>query len=370
MRARKKISQILPYIMVVLILVLAIRYWDFLASQVFLLFRVSRSLILGIIIAYIVNILVNVYENKFLNAISGIQKYKRIISIIFALMTMILIIALILLMIIPQMHYAVITLVDKIPVFYNQFMEWIATYEGTEIYKIMEELLVENSFSVTDTTTMVKEFINWIGRGGASETWGALNSALGTMVDFFMGLIFALYILGGKENIAGQIKLVEKKFLSEELILKIDHILQVIDECFHNFIVGQCVEAVIIGTLCTIGMLIFRFPYALMTGVVVGATAIIPVLGAYIGMGVGFIMIFTESPIKALLFVVYLMILQQLENQFIYPKVVGTSIGLPGIWIFASVVIGSGLFGVTGILVFIPLVAAGYQLLREVVVET
>ena len=135
--------------------------------------------------------------------------------------------------------------------------------------------------------------------------------------------------------------------------------------CFRRFLVGQCTEAVILGLLCMAGMLLFRFPYATMVGALIGFTALIPVAGAYIGAGVGAFMIFTVSPVKALLFLVFIVVLQQLEGNLIYPKVVGSSIGLPGIWVLAAVTVGGGILGIFGMLLAVPLAAACYQMVRE-----
>ena len=137
------------------------------------------------------------------------------------------------------------------------------------------------------------------------------------------------------------------------------------DDCFHRYIVGQCTEAVILGVLCTVGMLIFRFPYAPMIGALIGFTALIPVAGAYIGAAVGAIMILTVSPLKALLFLVFIVVLQQLEGNLIYPKVVGKSIGLPAIWVLAAITVGGSLMGIAGMLISVPITAALYRLLKE-----
>ena len=141
--------------------------------------------------------------------------------------------------------------------------------------------------------------------------------------------------------------------------------LKVLNDCFHRYVVGQCVEAVIIGVLCMIGMFIFRFPYATMIGTLVGFTALVPIAGAYIGAVVGAFMILTVSPLQAVLFVVYLTVLQQLEGNLIYPRVVGTSLGLPGMWVLAAVTVGGGLYGILGMLIGVPLAAAAYRLLKE-----
>ncbi|MBQ8186804.1 MAG: AI-2E family transporter, partial [Clostridia bacterium] len=154
-------------------------------------------------------------------------------------------------------------------------------------------------------------------------------------------------------------------YLHTRLANRVRYVVRVIDGSFHSFIVGQCVEAVVLGCLCIIGMLIFRFPYATMIGCLVGFTALIPVAGAYIGAAVGAFMIFTVEPIQALFFVIFLVVLQQLEGTLIYPRVVGASIGLPGVWVLAAVTIGGGVLGVGGMLLGVPLAAAVYQLLRN-----
>ncbi len=364
MSFRCKIMRVLPYILVVFIFILVIKYWNTVISNFFKILSVSTPLIIGCVIAYILNILLSFYEEKFLNKITFLSKYKRILSLVMSVVTCVFILVMILLMIIPQMKYAITTLINKIPVFFDEFTKWLQTFEGNQISVFIENILSDYSIDKSNIIKNVENIIKWAG-GGAGNTIGILNSAIGATINFFMGFVFAFYILMEKEKLSRQIEKVKRKFLKAEFISKLDHVLGVVNNCFRSFIVGQCIEAVILGILCTLGMFIFRFPYALMTGIVVGATAIIPIFGAYIGMAVGFVMIFTDSPLKALLFLVYLNVLQQIENQLIYPRVVGDSIGLPGIWIFAAVIIGSGVFGVMGMLVFIPLVAAGYQLFRE-----
>ena len=178
-------------------------------------------------------------------------------------------------------------------------------------------------------------------------------------------MIFAIYILASKEKLQSQIARTAKAYVKPEILKRTENVLKVADETFSSFIVGQCTEAVILGVLCIIGMKLFGFPYAPMVGTFIGATALIPVVGAYIGGAVGFIMILTVSPVKAALFLVFLVVLQQLEGNIIYPRVVGSSIGLPGMWVLASVTIGAGLGGIVGMLLGVPMAATAYKLLRS-----
>jgi len=154
-------------------------------------------------------------------------------------------------------------------------------------------------------------------------------------------------------------------YCSKNLKEKITYVTETLDNSFHNFIVGQCIEAVILGALCTIGMMILRLPYATMIGCLVGFTALIPVVGAFIGATVGAFMIFTISPIQALIFIIFLLILQQLEGNIIYPRVVGASVGLPGLWVLVAVTIGGGILGIGGMLLAVPIFAAIYKLLEN-----
>ena len=204
-----------------------------------------------------------------------------------------------------------------------------------------------------------------MGSGAGASLFGYISSFVSVIFNLFVSLVFAIYLLAGKEWLAHQGDRLLCTYLPGPFRTKLLHVFHTLDNCFHRFIVGQFMEAVILGILCILGMMLFGFPYAVMIGILVGATALIPVLGAYIGAVVGILMIFTESPFQALMFLIFIVVLQQLENQLIYPRVVGSSIGLPGILVFSAVMVGGSLFGITGILLGIPLTAACYQFLRE-----
>ena len=190
-----------------------------------------------------------------------------------------------------------------------------------------------------------------------------VSSVVSGATSGVLAIIFAIYLLLSKEKLAGQLDRVIKHFIKKELYDKGRYVLSVANDAFRKFIVGQCTEAVILGVLCALGMLILRLPYAAMMGAVTAFTALIPVVGALIGGGIGCLLIFVESPTKALIFLIFIVILQQLEGDLIYPKVVGSSIGLPGIWVFVAVAVGSGMFGILGMMVSVPLAATAYRLL-------
>ena len=202
-------------------------------------------------------------------------------------------------------------------------------------------------------------------RSGVGGTVSLVAGAASSIANLLIALVFAGYLLLGKERLAGQLGRVAHAYLSPEWEARVRYVVSVFDQTFHRFIVGQCLEAVVLGTLCALGMALLGFPYAVMTGTVVGATALIPVVGAYIGGAVGFLLVLTDSPVQALLFVVFLVVLQQLEGDLIYPRVVGSSIGLPGVWVLAAVTVGGGVGGILGMLLGVPTAASLYRLLAH-----
>ena len=187
------------------------------------------------------------------------------------------------------------------------------------------------------------------------------------MVDIVLGIVFAIYLLAQKENLGRQTKKSIRAIFGEERAKKIVDFSSLTNSVFTKFVTGQLTEACIIGVLCFIGMLIFGMPYAGIISILVGFTALIPIFGAFIGTGIGAFLILLENPLKAIWFVIFIIVLQQLEGNLIYPRVVGKSVGLPGIWVLAAVTIGGGLFGVMGMLFSVPICSVLYVMFREYV---
>ena len=194
---------------------------------------------------------------------------------------------------------------------------------------------------------------------------GTVSSIAIGFMNFFIGLVFSIYILANKEKLKIQTRRLIHAWIPEKLGFSLIHVVSICNVSFRNFIAGQATEAVILGTLCTIGMLILRLPYAPMVGALVGATALIPIVGAYIGAIVGAFLILTVSPLKAFVFIIFLIVLQQLEGNLIYPKVVGSRVNLPAMWVLASVTVGGNLAGPVGMLLGVPAASAAYELLKE-----
>ena len=225
-----------------------------------------------------------------------------------------------------------------------------------------------NSLSSIDWKSKIGELTTTISSGVGNiigVAFAAVSSVFSVASTIVIGFIFALYLLLDKDRLTTQLRLVIEKFLPERVVEKGNHILNIANDCFHKFIVGQCTEAVILGSLCMVGMLILRLPYAPMIGALVAFTALIPIVGAFIGAGVGAFLILMVSPSKALIFLIFIIVLQQIEGNLIYPRVVGSSMGLPGIWVLAAVTVGGGVMGIPGMMIGVPLMAVIYKLVKE-----
>lgn len=347
----------------IFILYLCIYYWKSAASGLSVLASASMPLVLGAAIAYVVNILMRFYEKHyFTKSTKAIAvKSRRPVCMIAAFLTLAAIVALIIGLVVPQLVSCVKVLIAGAP----YAMDYLI--ETAQKYNIVPENIIDNLAGI-DWQTRIGDMIRTVGNGLGSvmdNVVKMLTSIFSGIVSGLIGFIFACYLLLSKDKLKSQINRLMEHYLKDKIVEKIDYIVKIFDDCFHNYIVGQCTEAVILGVLCTVGMLILRLPYATMIGALVAFTALIPVAGAYIGAAAGAFMILTYSPIKALVFLIFLIILQQIEGNVIYPKVVGSSVGLPAMWVLAAVTIGGGLMGVMGMLFAVPAAAGFYRLICD-----
>ena len=324
----------------------------------------TPPLLLGMVIAYVLNLLLKkiemFYFPKSKNA--RVIRSRRPVCILLAFVALILIIAVIVNLVVPELVSSIRLITEEIPGVVEEIRLWAL---GTlKEVPAVQETLANMNIDLKETLAKVLEVI-MTGAGGLFTSVVSLISGLfGTVAQTMIGTIFAIYLLSTKETLAVQADAVMRAYLKTRTRERILYIVSTFHKTFSSFIVGQLLEAVIIGTLCALGMMLLRIPYAVMTGTVVGVTALIPVVGAYIGAAVGAFMVFTVNPLQAVVFVIYLVVLQQLEGNLIYPKVVGSSVGLPGMWVLAAVTIGGGILGIGGMLIGVPLTAAFYRLLE------
>ena len=350
------------------LLYLCIHFLPSAAGFVSAVISAASPLIVGCAIAYIVNILMAFYEKHYFphSAKPLVGKSRRPVCMLFAIITLLAIVSLVIGLIVPQLISCVQLLIAKLP---GAIKTVVAALDNWEV--IPENIIdILNSVDWQSKLTQIIDVLT-SGIGSVMDVVIAtVSSVFSGVVTAFIGAIFAVYLLMGKDKLANQCDRLMDRYIKKSWHEKIMHLLKVTNDCFRRYIVGQCTEAVILGLLCTLGMLILRLPYATMIGALIAFTALIPVAGAYIGGIVGAFMIFTVSPVKAVIFVVFLVILQQLEGNIIYPRVVGSSMGLPGIWVLAAVTVGGGIMGVVGMLIGVPIAAALYRLLKEDVNKT
>lgn len=347
-----------------IIVYLVIRYWAKLEGVIKLAVGAAAPLIIGCVMAYVINILMGFYEKWYdrLFKVEIALKIKRIVCLILAFVSLAGIIALVVNLVLPELINCIASFIRLIP----GALQMVVDFIGKEqLLKFFPELYSGFDFASisAEIESIAKTVLGGVG-GAVGSIMTAVSSAASVLVNVVIGLIFSLYVLIEKEKLGAQTRTLIQTYMPN-MAKKIFFVTEVVDDSFHSFIVGQCIEAVVLGVLCVIGMLLFRFPYAVMIGVFIGFTALIPVAGAYIGAAVGAIMILTVSPLQAIQFLVFVVVLQQLEGNLIYPRVVGQSIGLPGIWVLTAVTIGGGVLGVGGMLLAVPLFAAGYRLIKE-----
>lgn len=346
---------------------LAIHYWPAFVKAGKLFAGASGPLLIGCIIAYLLNILMSVYERWYFpgSRKEAVIKSRRIVCMLAAILTLAGIVCMLVRLVIPELVSCIQLLTAEIPPMLDRAAEAV---RGNEMLSAVISEEWGTAFDNLDWRDFFSKAVQvlTVGVGGVmGSVVATISSLFSTVVTGLIGGIFAIYLLTGKERLAGQCSRLMRIYLPAECCRKVFLVLDILNASFRSFIIGQCVEAVVLGVLCMTGMLLLRFPYAAMIGALVGFTALIPVAGAYIGAAVGAFMILTVSPAKAAGFLVYLVILQQLEGNLIYPRVVGSSIGLPGIWVLAAVTVGGGLFGVGGMLIGVPMTAAVYQLVRR-----
>ena len=325
-------------------------------------------LLIGICIAFVLNLMMAALERLWDRALAKWDnpwnaKLKRPVCLTLTVLLFFGIIFAIFFILIPRLEEAGRTLVANVPVYVTQIEKWwggvIAFAAGHGI------TLPELSMNVDNATKVITDFLTNNGDNVVNTTIDITTSILGALVNFLLALVFSVYLLAQKETLMAQAKRLLLAAIPKKSAGRTMHILSLTNNAFSSFVTGQVTEAFILGTLCCLGMLILRLPYALPVSVIISFTSLIPIFGAWIGAATGAFLIVFVSPIKALTFLIFLLILQQVEGNLIYPRVVGKSVGLPGLWVLAAVTIGGGAFGVVGMLLGVPVCSVVYALVQD-----
>lgn len=347
----------------VFILYLAIHYWPAVNGFLGTMLGACMPLLIGCALAYVLNILMSFYERSYFPKSTNprLIKSRRPVCLLAAILSLLAIVTLVVWLVVPELVDCVELLIAQLPGAIEKGIAYLDTVP------FFSKDLIDTLNSI-DWQSKIGDLVNVV-TSGVGNVMNVVIATVSSVISFvitaFLAVIFALYLLISRDQLQRQSKRLLRRYLKPRHYEKLMYVLSVLNNAFHKFITGQCIEAVILGALCAIGMAILRLPYATMIGALIAFTALIPVAGAYIGAVVGAFMIATVSPMKALIFLVFLLILQQLEGNLIYPKVVGTSLGLPGIWVLAAVTVGGGVMGVVGMLLGVPLAAAAYTLIRN-----
>ena len=364
----KKIRELIVF---TALLVIALWKFDVVLDVLKTIWQIIFPFILGGAIVFVINVPMSFLEKKIFENVKkenkAVKKLARPVSLLLTIVLVVGVIALVMIGVIPQLTKTMGSLMINITDFIPQIKIWIRDFfhDNREIMKLVDQLQFKPDQAI-------RWGISLLGNGAGNmmnTTVSAVGSVVSGLTTFFIAFSFACYVLFQKEKLHVQIRKVLFAFLPKQ---KADAFLKVCSltyRTFANFLTGQCLEAVILGCMFVVTLSILRMPYALLIGVLIAFTALIPIFGAFIGCAVGSFLIFMVSPKQAIIFIIVFLVLQQIEGNLIYPHVVGESVGLPSIWVLAAVTIGGNLMGIVGMLVFIPLLSVVYTIFRKVVYQ-
>ncbi len=366
---KDNIKRYTVYLVITAIVVLAVINIKEVITYAGTLVSIFSPLILGCVIAYVLNIIMVRMEAKYFPKSDKklVKVSRRPVCLIGALLLVFVIIGLLLMLILPEVANIFVVLGESIPKLFTQIQEFLALYakEYPLYADYIEDAIVNTKIDWQATLSSLAGFATNGVTGFISSTVNVISTVAGGVVNAVIGIIFAVYILLSKEKLHIQVNKLLNCYLKPKNANRVRYFFSTADKTFSSFIIGQCTEAIILGLLCALGMTILQLPYATTIGTLIGATALVPIVGAYLGAGLGALMILVVDPIKALWFIIFLVILQQLEGNIIYPKVVGSSIGLPGMWVLAAVTVGGSFGGIVGMMMGVPVVATAYKLIQN-----
>jgi len=360
------------YKLVIFTVALIIILWKFAEVLKFLgfIFKVVKPFIIGGVIAFIVNLPMKFFETKLtkfkaFETNKYLKKVLRPLAMLLSILILVLVIIILINIVIPQLHQSIEKLAIDINANIPTITSWIkkVTFNNTDILNAITSLQIDYKSIINQVIEFAKSgFTNAL-----SFSITAAYSVFSVIFNLVISFIFSIYLLFGKENLIRQFQKVMTAFLKDRHINRINYIANISNTAFSNFITGQLKEAIILGLMFLVTMNIFRLPYPLLISVLISVTALVPIFGTFVGCAIGAFLILVINPTQAIQFLILFIVLQQIEGNAIYPYVVGGSIGLPSIWVLTAVSIGGSLFGIAGIIFFIPIASIVYKLFKEYV---
>lgn len=365
---RRNVKKIRGLIIFTAIICLVILKIDFVLAGIFFLAGITKPFLYGAAIAFVLNIPMKAIEKLLFekNRSVKLAKIKRPVSIVLSFAAIVLVMVLVGVTVVPQVTKTLVELGNEIPAFLIETQAYLENMFASQPQLLA--MLEEYNPGEMNWDSVIGGILDFMKNGlgnVVTSTVTVASNIIGGVVNIFISLIFSFYILAQKEKLGEQLKRIIQAYCSEKVYAGTMRITALAGRNFSSFITGQCTEAVILGSMFVVCMAVFKFPYAVLVGVLIAFTALIPIVGAFIGCFVGAFLIMVDDPVKAIWFLILFIILQQLEGNLIYPHVVGNSVGLPSIWVLAAVTIGGSLMGIVGMLIFIPIVSTIYALLRE-----
>ena len=360
-KSRKDIILLITYIAII---IFALVNFEKIFSIFGYIINIFSPFILGVLFAFVLNVINNFFERKIFGKIKSGKiwdKLKRPISITCSLVSVFVIIFFVINLLIPQLRNSISLFIDTLPGYKEDIIGILNTFD------VDDNTIEVISDYLDNFGTMITNYIRDNSKDVINITTEFVSSVIKGVSKAIISVVFAIYILAQKENLIRQFNKIMDAYMKPKTINKINSISALANKTFANFVSGQGLEAVIFGCLCFVAMLIFGIPYALPIAVLLGFTALIPIFGSIVGIVLGAVLVFMVSPIKAIIFIVIVLIIQQIENNLIYPKVVGKSIGLPGMWVLLSVTIGGSVGGLVGLFVATPLCSLLYALVSQTV---
>lgn len=347
------------------LLTLGVIHFESVVNGIIFLWQIAQPLVMGVIMAYILEIVVKLLEGWYFPHFQKkwVHASRRWVCILLAMVLAFSLVVLVVQMVIPGLMDAFTLLAREVPRYYTELKNW--ALDQASAFPALEESIQNLEL---DWENIQQRIINYAmkGLGGIlSSTVTVISVVAGSVINFFLSVIFALFLLLGKNRLRTQYERLLTAFLPARRRDKLHHITAIAHKAFSGFIIGQSTNGLILGAATWLGMLIFQMPYALIVGVLSGVTALIPIIGGYIGAILGAFLVFTVNPVQAIWFLIFIIILQQISGNLVYPRLLGSSVGLPGMWVLAAVTIGGGLGGIGGMLLGVPLLATAYTLLRD-----